>query len=278
MHAALAALPFPVPQHACDCHTHIFGDYPMVPDRRYTPGPALPEAMAAMHRALGIERVVIVTPSVYGSDNASTLDGIAARGKSARGVAVISEQTGRPELEALHAKGIRGIRLNLTQGGVNDPVVAAARFRWASEQVAGFGWHVQMLTSPDVIAALVDLFAASPVPVVFDHFGGATSREQAGFGDLVRLVGSGKAYVKVSRPPAGRVTPMAQALIRANPERVLWGTDWPHPAPNSTTPLAVTPFQKTDDLALLAKLGEWAPQAPVREQILVHNPARLYGF
>ncbi len=157
--------------------------------------------MTALHKALHIERVVIVTPSVYGTDNSATLFGMKARGATARGVAVIDEKTPEADLDAMNQAGIRGIRLNLATGGVNDPAVGRPRFQAAVERVKGRNWHVQLFTSLSMISAIKDLVAASPVPVVFDHFGGAQAElgpEQPGFSDLLELVKSGKAYVKIS--------------------------------------------------------------------------------
>jgi predicted TIM-barrel fold metal-dependent hydrolase len=286
---------FEVPAGACDCHTHIHGDpgeFPFFAGRVYTPEPASPDEMSALHQALHIERVVIVTPSVYGPDNAATLFGIKARGQSARGVAVIDDKTTESELDAMQQAGIRGIRLNLATGGVDDPAVGRARFSAAAERVRARGWHVQLFTSLAMISAIRDLVATSPVPVVFDHFGGARAAlgtAQAGFEDLVGLVKSGKAYVKISgayrasklAPDYADVAPLARALISANAERIVWGTDWPHP--NSTTPPGrlvtdVTPSFAIDDGMLLNQLPLWAPDAGVRRKILVDNPARLYGF
>ena len=280
---------FSVPPGTCDCHTHIFGNYPMVAERKYTPEPAGPDAMAALHRSLGIERVVIVTPSVYGIDNASTLAGLKARGNTARGIAVVSEQARPEQLQALHDAGIRGIRLNLANSDMSDPVVAAARLRWATDQVAGLGWHVQINTTLDVIAALSDVVSGLPVPVVFDHFGGARAGlglNQPGFPDLVKLVASGRAYVKISGayhiskrgPNYPDCLPLAKALVAANPDRVLWGSDWPHPNPASPTPLQPTPFQPINDGMVFNQLAMWVPDTLVRNKILVANPARLYGF
>src|ERR1700744_6155425 len=166
---------FDVPAHATDCHTHIHGDpakFPFFPGRVYTPELASPEEMTALHKALHIERVVIVTPSVYGPDNSATLFGMKARGATARGVAVIDDKTLESDLDAMNAAGFRGIRLNLATGGVNDPNVAKTRFSTAVERMKARGWHVQLYTSLAMIAAIKDLVAASPVPVVFDHFGG----------------------------------------------------------------------------------------------------------
>ena len=286
---------FDVPAHACDCHTHIHGDpqqFPFFSGRVYTPEPASPEEMAALHQALHIERVVIVTPSVYGPDNSATLFGIKARGANARGVAVIDDKTPESDLDAMNDAGIRGIRLNLATGGVSDPNIGRQRIAVAIERVKSRNWHVQMFTSLAMISAIKDLVAASPVPVVFDHFGGARGAlgpEQPGFADLLALVQSGKAYVKISgayrasalAPDYTDVIPLAQALIAANADRIIWGTDWPHP--NSTTPpgrktTELTPLFQIDDGRLLNQLAVWAPDAAIRNRILVDNPARLYGF
>jgi predicted TIM-barrel fold metal-dependent hydrolase len=234
---------FEVPAGACDCHTHIHGDpahFPFFAGRTYTPEMALPEEMAALHKALHLQRVVIVTPSVYGTDNAATLYGMHARGVDARGVAVIDDQTPDSALETMGQAGVRGIRLNLATAGITDPPVARQRFQAAAARMQPRQWHVQLNTTLTVITALKDLVATASVPVVFDHFGGAKAElgpQQPGFADLVELVRSGKAYVKISAayrvgqqaPDYADVVPLAQALIAANAERIVWGTDWPHP-------------------------------------------------
>src|SRR6187399_1499664 len=160
---------FDVPAGACDCHTHIHGDpakYPWFSGRTYTPEMALPEEMTALHKALHIQRVVIVTPSVYGTDNSATILGMQARGKDARGVAVIDDKTTDAELDRLAKLGFKGIRLNLSTAGVNDPNVARQRFLAAAERVKSRNWHVQLNTTLPVIAAMKDALAASPVPIV----------------------------------------------------------------------------------------------------------------
>jgi predicted TIM-barrel fold metal-dependent hydrolase len=195
---------FDVPAGACDCHTHIHGDpekFPFFAGRVYTPELASPEEMSALHKALHIERVVIVTPSVYGPDNSATLFGMKARGMTARGVAVIDDKTPETDLDAMGQASIHGIRLNLATGGVNDPSVGRPRFQAAVERMKTRNWHVQLFTRPAMISAIRDLVAVSPVPVVFDHFGGASAElglEQPGFADLTDLVRTGKAYVKIS--------------------------------------------------------------------------------
>ncbi|RZN18861.1 amidohydrolase family protein [Bradyrhizobium sp. Leo121] len=286
---------FDVPAGACDCHTHIHGDpqkFPFFAGRVYTPEPASPEEMSALHKALGIERVVIVTPSVYGTDNSATRFGMMARGGTARGVAVIDDKTPESDLDAMQKDGFRGIRLNLATGGINDPNVARARLTSGIDRVKARGWHVQVYTNLPLIPAVKDLVAASPVPVVFDHFGGAQAAlgvEQPGFPDLVELVKSGKAYVKISgayrasklAPDYQDAIPLAKALIAANPDRIVWGTDWPHPdtvVPPGKQVTDVVPLYQIDDGRLLNQLAVWAPDAATRKKILVDNPARLYGF
>jgi predicted TIM-barrel fold metal-dependent hydrolase len=286
---------FDVPEGACDCHTHIHADpekFPFYSGRVYTPESASPEEMSALHKALHIERVVIVTPSVYGPDNSATLFGIMARGATARGVAVIDDKTSEADLDALQKAGFRGIRLNLATGGVNDPNVGKARFSAAVDRMKSRGWHVQLYTTLPMVSAIKELVMASAVPAVFDHFGGADAAlgvEQPGFADLLELVKSGKAYVKISgayrasklAPDYPDAAPLAKALIAANPDRIVWGTDWPHP--DSVTPPGkqitdVTPLFQIDDGRLMNQLPVWAPDVATRKKILVDNPARLYGF
>ncbi len=295
--AAQPATPvnFDIPAGACDCHTHIHGDvekFPFFAGRVYTPEPASPEEMSALHKALHIERVVVVTPSVYGTDNSSSQYGMMARGASARGVAVIDDKTPETALDNMHKAGFRGVRLNLATGGVNDPNVGRTRFTAAVDRMRERGWHIQLYTNLAMITAIKDLVLSAPVPIVFDHFGGAQAAlgvEQPGFSDLVELVKSGKAYVKISGayrssklgPDYQDCVPLAKALIEANADRIVWGTDWPHP--DSVTPAGkqvtdVTPLFQIDDGRLLNQLPVWAPDAAVRKKILVDNPAKLYGF
>ena len=287
---------FELPRGACDCHTHIHGDpkeFPMFEGRVYTPEPATPEEMAQLHKALRMQRVVIVTPSIYGTDNSATLWGMKARGNDARGVAVIDDKTPESELDAMGRAGIRGIRINLATGGAApDPAAARKRFQAAAERIKARGWHIQMYVTLPVVSSIKDLVLASSVPVVFDHFGRAQASlgvEQPGFSDLLELLRSGKAYVKISgayrvskqAPDYADAAPLARAMIAANADRILWGTDWPHPNSEPLPgygPMDVRPFFDIDDGRLLNQLPLWAPDAAVRRKILVDNPARLYGF
>ena len=280
---------FDVPAGACDCHTHIHGDpekFPFFAGRVYTPELASPEEMTALHNALHIERVVIVTPSVYGTDNSATLFGMKASGATARGVAVIDDKTSESDLDSMGKAGFRGVRLNLATGGTSDPNVGRQRFQTAVERMKNRGWHIQMYTNLAMISAIKDLVAAAPVTLVFDHFGNAKEElgvGQPGFSDLVNLAKSGKAYVKISvtagpRENYGYFTPLAQTLISANVDRILWGTNWPHPNSVDGSTSKVTPLWQVDDGLVFNLLPTWAPDAAVRKKILVDNPARLYEF
>lgn len=290
-----AAPSFLVPPGATDCHAHIFGDakaFPMSPGRTYTPVAAPLSELLALHRRLNIERVVLIQPSVYGTDNTCMLESIRAIGSHARGVAVIDDQTPDADIDEMERGGVRGLRINLETVGQSDPAQARARFLAAVKRIGGRRLHIQMFTRPTVIASIKDAIDASPVPVVFDHFGGAQAAggvQQPGFDALVSLVRSGKAYVKLSAPYRGStlapayadMAPLARALVSANPQRVLWGSDWPHP---NTSAAAVDPDTGTspriavDDVAVLNQIPVWLPTMPQRRVLLVENPARLYGW
>jgi predicted TIM-barrel fold metal-dependent hydrolase len=291
------AVNFEIPPHACDCHTHIYADparFPMSPERVYTPEVFEPEQMTALHRRLGMERVVIVHPNTHGTDNSVTLYGMQVRGANARGVALIDEGTSDAEIESLTRAGMRGARLNLRLRCAEERDTARGReqFQALAAHVHRHNWHIQMFTTLPVIAGIKDLVEDSAAPVVFDHFGGLEASlgpEQPGFADLVELVESGKAYVKLSAayrcsaqaPDYPDIAPFARALISANADRILWGSDWPHPTgvtPPGRRPTEVTPMHRIDDGRLLNQLAAWEPSAAVRQKILVDNPARLYGF
>ncbi|SFM80694.1 amidohydrolase family protein [Methylobacterium pseudosasicola] len=290
------AVSFPVPPGACDCHVHVIPDpakFPFWEGRAYTPPVDPPESLLALQHALKLDRVVIVTPSVYGTDNAATLDGLRLLGpERARGVAVIGPRTGPAELDALAQAGIRGIRVNLEQAGVFDPAASAKALDSAVQQIGQRPWHLQVYSRLSVIGPLKQQLSALPVPVVFDHFAGAQAAlgpDQPGFNDVLDLVRSGKAWVKLSgayrasdkAPDYPDVTPLARALVAANPDRLVWGSDWPHPdsVPRpDRKPTDLAPAQDVDDGRLLDLLAVWVPERAIRDRILVENPKRLYDF
>jgi predicted TIM-barrel fold metal-dependent hydrolase/predicted NBD/HSP70 family sugar kinase len=288
------AVAFKVPAGACDCHVHVFGaaaEFPFAAARGYTPPAADAAELRDLLAKLHLSRVVIVQPSVYGSDNACTLDGMRRLGPSARGVAVIDATTSNAALDEMHAAGIRGVRVNLETAGETDPDAAHRNLAAAVARVAGLGWHVQVYTRLSVIARLREEVARLPVPIVFDHFGGARAEagvDQPGFAELCALVAAGHAYVKVSAayrssdqaPAYDDMAPLAGALIAANPDRILWGSDWPHPhaAPPGKALDQIAAFYDIDDGLALNQLPSLTRNAAIRRKILVDNPARLYGF
>jgi len=286
---------FEVPRGACDCHVHVFGPrdrYPLCAGRTYSPDTATVQELKPMLAALHLDRVIIVQPSVYGTDNTCTLDAIRELGDRARGVAVIDEKTPDAELDRMAKEGrIRGVRLNLAQVGITEPAAALKAFQGAASRAKARGWHVQFNTSLKVIDAIAPQLLASPVPIVIDHFGGARGAAgvgQPGFAALVNLVKVGKAYVKISGaadsvstnpPDYPDALPLARALVAANPQRILWASNWPHPgsAPGRKS-TELSPNKEVDDGLVLNLLPVWVPDAATRRAILVDNPARLYGF
>jgi predicted TIM-barrel fold metal-dependent hydrolase len=267
------------PPLSCDCHFHIFGPYdrfPLDAGRHYDPPAALIPAYLRMAEALGIGRMVIVQPSVYGTDNECSLDAAERFGLDrARVVAVIDDSFDEAALRAMHARGTRGVRFNAVSGNGTplDQLDTLAR------RIAPLGWHLQVYAEGRQLPELAPRLAALPVPVVIDHMGGVRTAEGvngAGFQALLRLLGGGRSYVKLcgyrissAGPPFADVAPFARALLDASPDGCLWGTDWPHPSLSDWMP---------EDGALLDLLGEWAPGAAERKRVLVDNPARLYGF
>lgn len=272
---------------ACDTHVHVFADarrFPMDPERSYTPGLADAPALEAHLTGLGLSRVVVVQPSIYGTDNRATLDTIAKIGATARGVAVVAEDTTPAELKALDAGGIRGLRLNLAAEAPGlDPRPRVIR---AAAICADFGWHLQIFAGLAILQELAGTLESLPVPVMLDHFAGARAElgpSQSGFSAILRLMGSGKAYVKVAAPYLASSLPdmsdcaaLAHALSDANPERIVWGSNWPHPTGGTGIPLGgISPFRKVDDVANLERLSEWLDPTAFRA-CLVDNPARLF--
>jgi predicted TIM-barrel fold metal-dependent hydrolase len=205
---------------------------------------------------------------------------------------VIDDKTTEAELDDMHRGGIRGIRLSLGNQGATDLAAAAQRLKRAAERMKKRkGWSMLISGSPATWEALGPELAAVGVPIVIDHFGEprvADGVGQPGFASVLNLVRSGKAYVKLSnadtltrRPDLSDITPYAKALIAANPQRVVWGTAWPHPsaaavAGRKSTDLAL--HRQTDDGRVMNMLAVWAPDPAMRKMILVDNPARLYGF
>ncbi|RXN93425.1 amidohydrolase [Achromobacter aloeverae] len=281
-----------MPAGACDCHVHVVGEqaaYPMLPDRPYTAGPATVADLRGHMGRLGLARAVIVQPSFYGTDNRLLVDSLAAMRGDGRGVAVLAEDVSDATLGELHDAGVRGVRINLESVGASDPEAVVRAFGAWAGRLRGQGWHIQTYASLDAIAAAAPRLRGLGLPVVLDHF--STIPARLGLGDarvreVLDLVGSGAAYVKLSGSyrinqgaTAQQVTALARAFLAANPERAVWASDWPHTsrAPGKL-PTEVSPYRDIDPRGLREEIDTWLPETDLRVQVLVSNPARLYGF
>jgi len=262
-----------VPPGAVDCHHHVYDPaLAVAPGGRPHPEATLHDHARLLAR-LGVERHVLVQPSTYGFDNRLHLAALDQAGARARMVAVVPPDAPLAELRAMAARGVTGARTNLVQGVPLGPADVAPLAR----KLAEVGWHLQVFAGAELIVSLADVLRALPVPVVFDHFAQLPLHGWAGhpaWGVVMDLLEAGRGWVKLSSPYSLdqddplRVRDLARALVAAAPERLVWGSNWPHP--NAT--------RMPDDAALLDALAEWAPDAAVRRAILVENPARLYGF
>jgi len=274
-------MPFDPPANACDSHMHIY-------DRRFlgdlsthgfVEGATVADYRKVQAR-IGTQRTVVVTPRVYGTDNRVTLDAIAQLGiDNARGIAVLRPDVTDSELAALHEGGIRGIRFTLYTPA--HAVVSFDMVEPLARRIAELGWHVQLHWTAEQIVEHEAMLARLPSTIVFDHLARLplpAGTSHPAYGIVRRLADSGRVWVKLSGPylesAAGLAsnyadtTATARAFIAALPERTVWGSDWPH----------VTETHKPDDAALFDLLGTWAGDEATQERILVHNPAKLYGF
>lgn len=269
-----------LPAGAWDAHCHVFGpaaSFPYAEDRSYTPPDAPFEQLRALHDYLGLSRGVIVQASCHGSDNRAMLDAIARAEGRYRGVAIVDGSETDAQLAALDAGGVRGVRFNFVAhlGGAPDLDV----FDQTIDRLADLGWHVVLHLDAQDIVTYADRLARIPVPFVIDHMGRVKARdglEQPAFKALLELMQNPLAWVKVcgaERVSAGRkpfddASPFARRLIQAAPERVLWGTDWPHPNISNDMP---------NDGGLVDLMCEFCPDPALRQQLLVDNPLKLYG-
>jgi predicted TIM-barrel fold metal-dependent hydrolase len=268
----------PLPPGTCDTHMHVFGEqarYPLDARRNYTPHVCMLAQYRVVMALCGIERAVLVQPSVYGTDNSLLLDALREGGSVFRGVAVPRPEASERDLEAMHAAGVRGVRLNL----VNPAVLGIDEALALSERMAAFGWHLQVQVALDTArgeAALRQIAGCVRVPLVVDHMGRpAPSRAPR---VLLELLATGHGWVKLSAPyrisrrpaPAhADLLPLVQSLVAANSEQLLWASDWPHSERTQSTPY---------DADLVDLLPAWVPDAATRRRICVDNPARLYGY
>ncbi len=270
-----------LPPGACDCHVHVYDHQtPAAPGAVLHPPPASVTDYLQIQQRMGTQRVVLVTPSTYGANNAPLLAGLEPLGAQARGVAVIQGDEADSELQALHARGVRGVRINLSLGVIHDQSSVAK----LAERIAPLGWHLQLLMAADEMVAMASVLDGLPVDLVFDHFGRispAQCEQHPAHALLLRWLREQRAWVKLSGgylvSPTGTVEDpaldrLARSYLDAAPERVLWGSDWPH----ATASAGRQPFP--DDVRQIERLAQWAGGEDQLTRILVHNPQRLYGF
>jgi len=258
-----------VPGGSCDCHLHIVGPldrFPLRETRTFQPGQALLEDYRNMAETVGIERMVIVQPSFFGTDNSCTLNAVAVVGDKARAVVVVDPRIGDTELSDLHAQGARGIRIQTyAEGGLSLDVL-----EHLAERIQPFGWHIQLFLDAESLPDIADRLWSCPVQLVFDHMAHIHKNngiQSPGFRVLLDLLASGRAWVKLSNALFEPSVARARALVECNPSRVVWGSDWPHVAYKAEAP---------DDGHLLDALFDWVPDERTSKLILVDNPKRLY--
>jgi 2-pyrone-4,6-dicarboxylate lactonase len=272
-----------IPPGAIDCHCHVFEDpsrYPLTPSRSYTPPIATLADYLSMCETLGIERTVQVNASVYGFDNSVTFDVIARLGqKRARGVAGLSPDVSAQEIERLGAGGFRGVRLSTMVKGYGGPELLEVM----GGRISPFGWHVQLhVDKSGELAEIERELLRHPTPIVFDHLGrvrGAEGVNAPGFQTPLRIITQrDDCWVKISSwyrlsdsgpPEYADMKPLVEALVAARPDRLVWGSNWPHPVWSGFMP---------NDGDLLDLFCAWVPDQATRKRILVDNPAKLYGF
>lgn len=269
------------PPGACDAHCHVFGPgdtYPYAPDRSYTPPDAPLAQFKDLQEILGLERAVLVNASCHGSDNRVILDAIAESGGRYRGVANVDEGFTDRDYETLHEGGVRGARFNFVRHLGGTPDLDA--FHRIIDRIKGLGWHVVLHFDAADLVEFGGLLNGLPLPFVIDHMGRVTTAgglDQAPFRQLLEFARRDNCWVKIcgaerissAGPPFTDAVPFARALIAAAPDRILWGTDWPHPNIKAHMP---------NDGDLVDLIPHYAPDEALRKQILVDNPDRLYGF
>jgi len=271
---------FALPPGAVDAHCHVFGpqaDFPFSPKAKYLPQDAGPDALFALRDHLGFARNVIVQASCHGTDNRATLNAIARSNGLARGVAVVDPAISDAELDALHAGGIRGVRFNFLKRLVDD--APKDKFLDVARRLDRLGWHVVVYFEADILEEMLPFLAAIPVPIVIDHMGRPDVTQGPDGADMTafrRLLDSrDDIWTKVTcadrldaaGPPYADFVRAVRPLVEAYPDRVLWGTDWPHPNMEKVLP---------DDGHLVDTIPQIAPTEALQHKLLVANPMRLY--
>lgn len=270
-----------LPAGACDCHVHVYDDrHPADPQAKLRPPNASVTQYRAIQRRMGTTRVVLVTPSTYGTNNAPLLDGLRELGAAGRGVAVIVGDETDAALRQLHAAGVRGVRINLSLGHTHGEAAIAH----LADRVAPLGWHLQLLMPAEQLVRLAPMLRRLPTDIVFDHFARIAPRRfeaEPAHAVLLDLLSRGRAWIKVSggylvSPSRSTDDPalpaLARSFIAAAPNRVVWGSDWPH----ATASAGREPMP--DDARQVDRLAEWAQDPAMLRAITVTNPEQLYGF
>ncbi len=286
--------PIPVPG-ACDCHVHVIGPqtrYPLVAKRSYTPMDVTADDLIAMMTRAGLDRAVVVQPSVLGEDNSCTLDALPqlqAAGKSGRAVAVVTSTLSGAQLDAMHQAGVRGLRVNLHSHAGATLDQAQSAVRQAASLAERNGWHLQLFANRQTLSALKPTAQALGVTVVLDHFAGLSpdALDDADSQAVLDWLASGQAWLKLSGTYRvcedafdARLKPLAQHLARLNPERLVWASDWPHTPAHAGQPTLNPPvkaYRPLDTVRLRAAVHDWL-DAPLASRVLRDNPARLYDF
>jgi 2-pyrone-4,6-dicarboxylate lactonase len=271
---------FRVPVGACDSHVHVFGPgsrYPSVDMPHYTLPDGNLQQLLHMAQMLTLQRFVIVQPSFYGTDNACMLDALAAAGTRARGVAMVSERIDDTELEAMHVRGVRALRLDLFRRSSLPTSELIAYIERSVRRTKAFGWHVQFYTPGWVIRDLLPFLAELEADFVVDHMGYMLESDgltRLDFDRLLKVIAMGRGWIKLSAPYRlardgnfARLQPLVAAAMAAAPTRVIWGSDWPH-----------IPEGGKDTGELLNLLASWVPDTQALGRVLVSNPAGLFGF
>jgi predicted TIM-barrel fold metal-dependent hydrolase len=271
---------YKLPEGACDCHAHVFGpqqQYPYALNAGYIPPDALTGDYVRMLRTLGCERAVLVQPSVYATDNSAMLEAMRSGVFEFRGVAVVNEDISDRELENLHRTGVRGVRINLASATPGLTLEQAPRL---APRLKALGWHLQFFMDLKKLPGAEALLGKLDIDIVIDHFGRVRADDKMTappFQTLLALLKRDNCWAKLigpyflsdRKPHFPDVTPFARAVVAAAPDRVVWGTDWPHPSSHGMMP---------NDGDLADMLLEWIPDDAQRSKVLVENPARLYGF
>lgn len=284
MHEEHVQPAYKAPPGACDTHFHVFGPldrYPVATRERYEPPHAPLEEYLELARRLGIERMVFVQPSAYGTDNTYMLESMARVTAPCRGIVDIDENAPDALIESLHARGVRGVRINTSPVAPYDagrPQALAGRVKTLERRLKGLGWVLEFLGPAWLTRAMMPLLRELEMDYILCHIGMFLAKEgpeQPGFREMIELADSGRCWLKLTAayrfatpPDYADAKPMVQTLVNAVPDRLIWGSDHPH----------LSFGDKVGSVQLYNLLGDWIPDEGLRRKVLVDNPSRLFGF